>query len=263
MWTRIFCFFAKRGQHLQPFNYIWRQTNIKQKDKTMKKLLLLFAAVLTLTSCHTKAKRSYGPEITSVRHARPFEKIQVKGACDVKFAQGDAFSVKVVGADELVKDVVTQFSGTTLTISMKDKHQKFMTFKRKHMPVVYVTSPDLIAIRMEGAGDFEIDGPLDTDTLNVFLKGVGDIELKRVVCDEFYGTLLGTGDIDVDELTAAYSEIRLKGVGDVDVNFVNSGTAVCTLQGVGDVELSGTLQSLQKEVKGTGDIQTKDLKLGK
>ena len=93
MWTRIFCFFAKRGQHLQPFNYIWRQTNIKQKDKTMKKLLLLFAAVLTLTSCHTKAKRSYGPEITSVRHARPFEKIQVKGACDVKFAQGDAFKI--------------------------------------------------------------------------------------------------------------------------------------------------------------------------
>ncbi len=215
---------------------------------------------MALTSCHSGTKRNVGPEITSVRHARPFEKIQVKGACDVKFVQGDTFSVKVVGAEELVKDVVTQFSGTTLSISMKEQ-QRLVAAKRRRMPVVYVTSPDLIAIRMEGAGDFEIDGPLDTDTLTVFLKGVGDIELKRVVCDEFYGTLLGTGDIDVDELTATHSEIRLKGVGDVDVNFVNSGTAVCTLQGIGDIELSGTLKSLRKEIKGTGNIDVKNLRL--
>ena len=229
----------------------------------MKKLALLFVAALVFASCQTNSARNYGSEVTSVRHAKPFEKIEVKGACNVNFVQGDTYSVKVVGAEKLVKDVETVFSGTTLSIRMKDGSQKLVMPRHKNMPEVYVTSPDLIAIRMEGAGDFEAEGLIDTDTLNVFLKGVGDVELKRVVCDEFYGSLLGKGDIEVDELTAKHSEISLKGVGDVDVHFVNSGTAKCTLEGVGDVELSGTLRSLVKHVRGTGNIQMNELRLSR
>ena len=46
----------------------------------MKKLTLLFVVALVFASCQTNSARNYGSEVTSVRHAKPFEKIEVKGA---------------------------------------------------------------------------------------------------------------------------------------------------------------------------------------
>lgn len=227
----------------------------------MKSKVFLLLAVITLNACSFNSKPKYGLETTSVRHVRPFNRIEIKGACDVKFTQGDKFEVKVVGAEQLVDLLSTQFKGETLAINVKEPSKIVRWSRGYESPVVYVTSPDLIGIHMEGAGDFEVAGIVDTDTLNVFLKGMGDVELSNVICDEFHTTLLGMGDVDVKSLTAQHSSIHLKGVGDVDVHFVNSGSASCTLEGVGDIKLSGALKRLQKTIRGTGDIDTDALTL--
>lgn len=229
----------------------------------MKKLLLLLLGVVFLSSCSVRANRNPEREITSVRPAHPFDHIEIKGLCDVKYKQGDSFGVKIIGDEEQVKRILTEFDGRKLSIRSKSGKLDFSLNRRKHTPVIYVTSPDLIGIHMEGAGDFEVEDMLDTDTLNVYLKGVGDIEFHRVICDEAYITLTGTGDIDIDGLTAQRSVLNLKGVGDIDIDFINSGSAVCKLQGVGDIKLSGNLKSLQKTVRGTGSIDVENLKLGK
>lgn len=215
-----------------------------------------------MSSCFNRESSDSGREITSVRSVHPFDHIEIKGLCDVKYKQGDSFGVKIVGNKDMVNHILTEFDGRKLSIKPTDGKMNFSLRRRKRIPVVYVTSPDLVGIRMEGAGDFEVEGLLDTDTLKVYLKGAGDVDLNRVICDEAYITLMGMGDIDIDGLTAQRSVLVLKGVGDVDINFENSGTAVCRLQGVGDIKLSGDLKNLQKTVKGTGSVNVKNLRLG-
>lgn len=227
----------------------------------MKKLLLLMLIAPMFVSCNISRKQQSVSETTSIRHTRPFDRIVLNGAFDVKFTQGDTFSVKVVGSEKQVKKVETQFSGTTLTVSYSGENFEWHLRRGNWTPTLYITSPDLVALTLNGAGDVEMQNDIDTDTLSVYLKGVGDINFKRVVCDEFYCTLNGTGDIDVQELTALHSFIELRGTGDVGVKFQNSGMANCVLQGTGDIDLSGTLNSLQKAVHGTGDIETGDLQL--
>ncbi|MBM6992187.1 MAG: DUF2807 domain-containing protein [Prevotella sp.] len=226
----------------------------------MKKLLFLLIAVATLSSCNLNFNRKGGPQVTSVRHTKPFDRIDISSACDVKFTQGDTFGVKIVGEKDAVEKIKTQFSGNTLTITTDD-HLSFDIFANPSSPVIYVTSPDLVDVKLKGVGDFDVEGNLDTDTLNVFIKGVGDVNLNNVICDEFFGTLVGTGDVNVQSLTAQRAVIKLKGTGDIDVNFLNSGDAECTLKGTGDITLSGTLRSLKKDLHGTGDIDLDDLKI--
>ncbi|MGI6243156.1 MAG: GIN domain-containing protein [Prevotella sp.] len=228
----------------------------------MKKLLSLLLGVVLLSSCTFRVNNRGGQEVSVLRSAHPFNRIEIRGLCNVKYEQGENFSVKIVGDEELVNQLLTECDGTTLSIKAKDHSVNITGLRHKRKPVVYVTSPDLIGIHMEGAGDFEVEKPLDTDTLNVYLKGAGDIDLKRIVCDEAYINLQGMGDVNVDGLTAKRSVINLKGIGDVDIDFIDSGSAVCTLQGVGDISLSGNLKSLQKRVSGTGDINLNDLRLG-
>ncbi len=225
----------------------------------MKKLLLLMLAIVLLASCNINVKNDDGPQVTSVRHTRPFDKIELNSACDVKFVQGDSFSVKVVGAENEVKEVTTEFDGSTLKIGTSKSFSGLNLGKFMSMPTIYVSSPDLIGIRLHGAGNFEMEKPLDTDTLAVYLKGVGNIELSKVICDELYVTLMGTGNVDIDNLTAQRTDIQLKGVGNIDVDFNHSGGVDCTLQGVGDITLSGTVKHLKKYVQGSGDIDTDKL----
>lgn len=228
----------------------------------MKKLVFLLLGAALLTSCYYEQRRQ-GPQVTSVRGVRPFNRIEVRGVCDVKYEQGDTFAVRVVGRRERVNSVRTTFVGQTLFVDM-DNRDKLMSIGRwRHAPVIYVTSPDLLSVRLLGAGDFEAPGTVDTDTLDVYLKGVGDVTFGHVVCDAFRGTVYGTGDMDIKRLTATQSDLLLQGVGDLDVNFRNCGTARCTLRGTGDIELSGTLRRLVKTVQSTGDIDTEKLTVGR
>lgn len=257
-----FRFFVKSAPFLQPFGPARRQKGIIiQNSKDMKKLLLLLVAVLALGSCGARHHHANRRQTTSVRHVRPFERIEVKGACNVKYVQADSFSVKVVGGADAVDNLLTEFVDNALRIRMKEGFRAFSLDRRGMVPTVYVSSPDLVAVNMLGAGEFEASEAIDTDTLTVFLKGAGDIDLGHVVCDEFRSTLHGVGNVGVAELATQRADIRLKGVGNVDVRFVDGGVATAQLEGVGNITLAGSLRSLQKTVRGTGNIDTDDLEV--
>lgn len=223
--------------------------------------MLVAVAVSALVLTGACGSLQNGKQITSVRHARAFERIDIKAACNVEFVQADSFAVSVTGEEAAVNNIVTVFSDNTLRIGMKNNGLNVDLSRRKALPMVRVSSPDLIGINMEGAGKFRVQQPLDTDTLTVYLKGMGEVDLGQVICDEFHSTLLGMGNVEVAGLTARHSTLRLRGVGDVDVKFVDGGTANCMLEGVGKINLSGTLGRLQQTLRGTGDIDTSDLRL--
>lgn len=199
-----------------------------------------------------------GRKVTKQLKGLPyFNKVVLDGALDVEFSQASRGGVAVKGRKSIVDNVRVKVKNQTLYLSLDEKD--WFRVDRSEKADIYVSSPDLISVVMRGAGDFEAKNLLDTDTLNVELNGAGNIDFDRIVCDEAYLVVKGAGNLEVDKLTANRTKIAMLGVGNADVEFVNAGHVDCLLSGVGNIDLEGTVKSLSKNVRGTGNIDTTEL----
>ena len=234
------------------------------KQKTMS-LMALAALVVLVSSCNWKVekhfKSSNGPKVTAtLPNVQPFERIRIDAPCNVYFTQGNTTKVKMVASDsEVMKKTKVMVGGGCLDIRMKGKG--WSNWKRKRSVSIYVSSPDLIEVDMHGAGSFNVEGDLDTDTLRLRLKGAGNMDFPNIICDRIEAHLEGVGNMDFHQLQTQQAEISLRGVGNIDAHFIKSGSVRCTLQGVGDIDLTGEVKSLEKKVQGTGKIDVSDLKI--
>lgn len=199
-----------------------------------------------------------GRKVTKQLKSLPyFNKIVLDGALDVEFSQASRGGVAVKGRKSIVENVKVKVKNQTLYLSLDEKD--WFRVDHSEKADIYVSSPDLISVVMRGAGDFEAKNLLDTDTLNVELNGAGNIDFDRIVCDEAYLIVKGAGNLEIDKLTANRTKIAMLGVGNADVEFKNAGHVDCLLSGVGNVDLEGTVKSLSKNVRGTGNIDTTEL----
>lgn len=230
----------------------------------MKKIVFAMMAVALLTSCKFDVTKTVtvGPNVEDVRQLKNFERITLMGSLDVKYAQANNFSVKVNGPEDVVKKVETTVEGNMLTVRMKDGN-RIIHFGSNDSgnTTVYVTSPDFLGISLMGSGDFLCVKPLDTDTLTIDLKGSGDIYFKDVICDRVNVSLIGSGDVKVGNVKTQQAQLDLIGSGDIEMNFDNSGAVDAQVKGSGDITLKGTVKHMNKQVRGSGDIDTDDLQV--
>lgn len=241
-------------------------------------LLALSLTAVSLAACMRPVRRQNGPRVSSVRTVKPFDRIVIEAGCDVHYVQGDRPEVKIVGPEQTVKGIVTRCAGSVLTLQQTARW-RFFSMGNEAKVEVWVTSPDLTAVALKGSGGFSAAGGIDTDTLTVSLSGSGDIRLKSVICDVMNVSLRGSGDIGIGALQCAASDFRLygsgdvsvrqsgvsmtsvllKGSGDVEVDCRDCGRAVCRLLGSGDITLKGSLQHVDRDVKGSGEIDTDEV----
>ena len=228
-------------------------------------LMALAAFVVLVSSCNWKVEKHFkgsnGPKVTkNIENVASFERIRIDAPCNVYFTQGDTTKVKMVASDaEVMEKFKVTVADGCLDIRMKGKG--WSNWKKKRSATIYVTATDLIEVDMHGAGNFEVEGQLDTDTLRLRLKGAGNMDFPNIICDRIETHLQGVGNIDFHQLQTQQAEISLRGVGNIDAHFVKSGSVRCALQGVGDIDLSGEVKSLEKKVQGTGKIDVSDLKI--
>lgn len=226
------------------------------------------------TSFHTKY-------ISELRSLKGFEEIEINGSPTVYYTQGDSCSVKVSGPEDYVKNILTETSGKTLTIRNKGKLGFFnIQLDDEDELAVYVTSPDLIGIRLNGSGDFISNHRIDTDKMEIMLRGSGDINVKDMLCDRCEVELIGSGDIELDHLDSKELDASLVGSGDIDLqvcNVVDTRLALrgsgdisatfrencnaveCELRGSGDITLKGEVKRFSQEKSGSGDISFSQL----
>ena len=209
-----------------------------------------------------------------------FERIRLQGSPDIKYTQGKTWSVRVKAPKSLISKVVTRKEGNCLVVSLKNTG--FFSREGRNSDVtVYVTSPDLIGVEVQGSGDFESKTHVDTDNLDISLRGSGDINFYDIICDRLKTSVVGSGDLEIKKIVAQQSvielvgsgdvkirqskvhqtQIELKGSGDVKVHCDNCGTVTCRLVGSGDITLSGTISKLNQTTRGSGDIHTESLKI--
>lgn len=244
---------------------------------------VLLALSMGLTSCgscmsesKTKTILSDGPRVTDFRPLKGFEEIEINGSPRVYYTQADSFSVCVKGTREAVDEILTDVQGTTLSIRNRGKINLInISLSDNDGLAVYVTSPDLTSVRLNGSGDFETKGKVDTDKMTIILRGSGDIDMKDILCDRCEVELIGSGDISLDRLEALDvsallvgsgdmdlglqrvkdTKLSLKGSGDIKAGFKDGCGAVdCELRGSGDISLEGAVQKFSHHKSGSGDI---------
>lgn len=260
---------------------------MKARQYLMCSVLLLTAA-LGMTSCVVTCDRPIsGNHVVEQRQHRGFERIEISGSPSVVYAQSDTFGVRLEGPEKMVDNIMTEVKDNTLFVYNKGRvNLKFgfvnLNWGDKDDVTVYVSSPDLVSVRLNGSGDFYSKKPIDTDVMNIVLRGSGDIEFEDIVCDACTTELVGSGDININHLEARTStavlvgsgdiriseahvletDLSLRGSGDIAVNFEEDcQSAQCQLAGSGDITLRGSLTHYDCKKSGSGDIHTSDLRI--
>ena len=250
--------------------------------------VLMMAAALGMTSCVMTCDRPLpGDQIVEMRKHRGFERVEISGSPTVVYTQADTFGVRLEGPEKMVENIMTEVDDKTLRVYNKGRVSfKFgvvnLNWGDKDDVTVYVSSPDLISVRLNGSGDFFSRKPVDTDVMNITLRGSGDIVFDDLICDVNNTELVGSGDIRINHLEAQKStavlvgsgdvnitqanvrdtDLSLRGSGDIVVNFLEGcKSADVQLNGSGDITLKGTLTHYDAHKNGSGDIHTSDLRI--
>ena len=232
----------------------------------MKKVILSVVVLSVLTSCACSGLKVDWSK-TEVqgeeqRQLTGFERIEQLGSLDVKYMQADSFSVRVDAPVNAIKDVETRVDGDRLVVNMKGSNKLLnISVADSKGVTVYVTSPDLLGVTLKGSGDFECQRLLDTDNLDIELQGSGDIEFDDIICDQVNVSLIGSGDVELKHVKMLRSQVELVGSGDIKVRFDESGMLESRLTGSGDIELSGSVKTFKSNVRGSGDMHTKALRV--
>jgi len=231
------------------------------KQLVMMKGAALLACVLMLGSCINERKvlGVFDSEKVTERRAHDgFEKIEILGSPTVYYTQADSFSVSVKGPKSIVEDIITEVDGSTLKIRNRGKIGIFnFTVEDDDETAVYVTSPDLIRVQLNGSGDFISTGRIDTDHASFVLRGSGDIDVADVICDDCEVLLVGSGDFDMKRLDAKEVAVSLIGSGDIEMNLWNVTSTSLALKGSGDIEtvFKEGCRHVDCELQGSGDIK--------
>lgn len=219
------------------------------------------------------------------RNLKGFEAIEINGSPTVYYTQSNLFSVKVVGPSKSVADIVTDVVDGTLTIKNRGKVGVFnVALTEEGQAAIYVSSPDLVGVSLNGSGDFIGKSQVDTDKMDINLRGSGDISFENIICDKCQIDLVGSGDIGVDVLEAKDVSATLVGSGDIKLNERNVQSTVlglkgsgdiranleqgckivrCELRGSGDITLSGSVDDYSMQKSGSGEIDVDDLTIRK
>lgn len=261
-------------------------------------LLLLLAVGGVCMACYSsKDLKAGGKRVTVTRDVGYFSKVDASGSVDIEFVQGKEQAMRIVGSKQCVDNIVVEKKGETLYVSHKSNS---VTSFFDDDVTLYIYSPDLTEVNLRGSCSFDVKGVLDTDNLKVSVMGSGEADFGSIVCDainfEVRGSgdigakridtknavanVFGSGDLDFDllkadnvqfavsgsgDLDAMLSQVKtmqlnVVGSGDMDIKALNCGVANCTSAGSGSITLSGTMRDVVKNVTGSGDIDTSNLR---
>lgn len=244
-----------------------------QKTKDMKKVYLLLGAVLVtavLFSCNFSIKNGSrkGQRIKVVNKdvkVQSFEKVEIAGAFDVTYRQGDSCTVRIEAPEESLKELDIYTDGETLHIGPKRKNLFFSlkSLNRNYKIYVYATSPDLTSVEIAGSGEFDVNDHLDTDNLELSIAGSGDIKIADLICDELDATIAGSGDLVIKKMVTGSADFSIAGSGDVEAKDIDCGVLAASIAGSGDMKFGGRTKKYDESIAGSGKVEKSGLVIGK
>jgi hypothetical protein len=245
--------------------------------------ILIILGLMALSSCRYELSSGRNPSktVTKNQSVKPFEQISVNGSMNVHYTQGKTIGVKIVGEENDIDKINVVSDGRTLNISRN--HSVVFGIVGGSTIDIYVTSPDLIGVRFSGSGEFFANNHVDTDDMDISMEGSGAVNFADIVCDKIKAGVVGSGDVNIKNVMCGDASFVCVGSGDMDANVVKANTINLSLQGSGDIDLkakdcvnviselqgsgditiSGNVRNLEKNLMGSGDYHTHNLRVEK
>ena len=258
--------------------------------KAIYLFLVAFITIVSMSACRIeKVYDSKKPAKTYHLNLTGFNSLQNASNCDIHFVQSDTFKVTLKATQGWYDRHSVGVEDGVLTIKTdKYKSEKGVTVLSVNtyddQAEMWVSAPSLTDVSLSGSGDFTIDSDLvgeslgiirmgsgDTKTKNVtltggfmyFVSGSGDAQIGTIKAKDAKFSITGSGEIKSGLAGVANTELTISGSGDASLKFTGCDNADLTVTGSGGVTLSGQLKTLNKQVSGSGDVETSGLSLGK
>ena len=203
-----------------------------------------------------------------------FNGVQLKMPAQVHLSQGvaaDAPNVTVVADDNILDVIDAHVVNGVLVLEYKDNY-KFWSVWPDSGIEIYVTTPDISSVRIDGAGSITQSGnnPIVSDNMEILVNGAGDIDMNVIannldsrisgfgdihltgLAKNYSATISGAGDINAYDLAADSAKIKISGSGSVDTQVIN--TLNVDISGAGDVHYKGS-PVLTEHISGAGNVE--------
>ena len=263
----------------------------------MKSILKITLAVLFIVAGTTETHAQWGKKkvngngdiTTKTVNTSDYNEVKVVGSMDVFLESGTEGSIKVTTDANIHEYLKIESSGGTLTIRI-EKGVSIRTKKGIHIVVPF---QDISEVSLTGSGDLVTRDTIKTANFSAQLTGSGDVELSveansveaklvgsgdvilKIDATRVEADLTGSGDFDLSGSTKEF-DVGVHGSGDLegaslrsdDTTVYVSGSGSATINasnnlkarvsGSGSIRYSGSPQSSDKKVSGSGSIRSID-----
>jgi hypothetical protein len=192
----------------------------------------------------TESSAASAADKTESRQAGKFSGIDLRAPADVVVSIGESPSITVSGPADVVPLLLTSIHDDVLTIELKEHVTLTKALK------VVITTPSLQAVNLAGSGSMTLSG-INGDSLNLNVSGSGSIVASGQV-NTVNVAIRGSGDVDVRAVHADALHASVRGSG--DLHGYASNAAIVDVAGSGDVQISGKPSTKIVHRSGSGDV---------
>jgi hypothetical protein len=179
----------------------------------------------------------------------PFDTIEISGAADVRFTQGEADQIIVDGDEDVQQAVSLSVRNNRLTVHQSGSW-KFWTGKRR--AVLHISARELKRVTISGAADFSAVDAVQVGRLIIDISGAGQARFDQLKGDELRFVVSGSGDGRVaGQITRL--DLSISGRGDFSGDNLLTQQARVAVSGVGDAKV-WVMQDLSLSISGIGTI---------
>lgn len=249
-------------------------------------LFLAIGVTSCVSSCNSLTNDISLPlEVTELSLQSEFSRIFNNTVMTIDYSQADTTTAELVCPAECCQYVKVYIDKGSLIVKLSDELSQSRRNEISNMlsdSKLYVTSPIIDEIGLNGSGSFKFPTHLLVENLSVTLNGSGDIDFNTVKCTGKNGLsvvvngsgevdfkreilaekvclqLNGFGDIKSVMLTTNELGLYLNGSGDISVIDAMAVNAVLSLKGSGNMEVKGKCDSVEMILLSSGDISAKN-----
>lgn len=202
----------------------------------MKRMMvwgMVAALVMGLAAClsEKEVEEGFVTDETAL-DLKGFEKVEVGGAVDVYFTQGEDFKISTtLSSDPNVKLYVKQ-EGKTLKVYTRSK----IGAGDDEKPVVKFSAPLLTEVEVSGASLFETDSVGCNGRLEVEASGAAKVQLKRIVCQDLAVECSGAAKLDIGQSVCDKLVVENAGAANL-LGSIKAGEAKMVCSGAADCQM--------------------------
>ncbi len=238
------------------------------KKEKSRNILMMVALALMFAPVQLFAQQIKGNKkvVKEERTIQPFTFLQVGGAFDVSYAQGETLSLVVEADENLMKTIKTEVKDGRLVISSKG-------IRNATTLNIYLTAPAPNEIKLSGAANLEGENTVTTENLLIDVSGASELRLNIEVetleatasgaselklsgtADDIIVIARGASEVRATELIAKTGEAKASGAADIKINV--SEKVSTSSSGAGNVSVKGSaaISTHNRSIDGDNDYE--------